>query len=65
MRESEYVLPWILNIFNLADVKIQHKLMRIYEIPCTVTIQLPDMSGIQMVKSSLIAEWSAIQMGSE
>ena len=26
----------------------------------TVTIQLPDMSGIRMVKSSLIAEWSAI-----
>ena len=30
-----------------------------------VTIQLPDMSSIQMFKSSLIAEWSAIQMGSE
>ena len=30
-----------------------------------VTIQLPDMSGIQMVQSSPIAEWSTIQMGSE
>ena len=31
----------------------------------TVTIQLPDMSGIQMAESSLITEWSAIRMGSE
>jgi hypothetical protein len=30
-----------------------------------VTIQLPDMSGIQMPQSSLIAKWSAIQMGSK
>jgi hypothetical protein len=31
----------------------------------TVTIWLPYMSGIRMVKSSPIAEWSAIRMGSE
>ena len=29
---------------------------------CAVGIQLPDMSGIQMVKGSLIVKWSVNQM---
>ena len=40
-------------------------LFRSEKIAFTITICLPDMSGIRMVERSLIAEWSAIQMGSE